>query len=417
MRVLLLIYTAIGGLAVLGTTANAMLVWTVWGDYQASATHVDLVKLAGAAGLGVVATIWVIGTVVVATRRLTLPVAALTATMGRLAEGDREVEVPYADARDEFGDIARAVRIFRDHAVERHRLEERERAALAAREERAARVGALTERFEHDVRTLMGEVTEAASGLRTTAQALADGAASNDANVGRVAAAAERSSTNVQGVAAATEELTASIHSINSDIAKSNSVAGTAVIEASRTTETVQELSQAVDTITGLVKLIHEIAAQTNLLALNASVEAARAGAAGAGFAVVANEVKTLSTRVAEATGDIGVQVEAIRSRTDSAVDAIGRIRDVIGDMSEIAQSIAAAAEQQRGATDAIARNVQDASGDARQVTESIAEVSANVSQTHGAADSVSSSAERLSSRADTLRVTVDRFIKEVGAG
>jgi len=416
MKVLLLIYTAVGGLALLGTTANALLIWTVWNDYQATADEAALMKLIGAVALALIATVWVIATAVIAARRLTLPVAALTVTMGRLAEGDHGVRVPYADSRDEFGDIARAVKVFQDHAVERQRLEERERAALAAREERAARVDALTRQFEQDVRELMGEVAVAASGLKTTAQALASGAASNEANAGTVSAAAERSSANVESVAAATEELTDRIHSINGDIARSNSVANNAVTEAGQTVETVQELSRAVDTITGLVKLINDIAAQTNLLALNASVEAARAGEAGAGFAVVANEVKTLSKRVADATGDIGVQVDAIRDRTDGAVDAINRIRDIIADMSRIAQSIADAAERQGATTEAIARNVQEASDDARQVTESISRVSANISDNRDAADVVSTSAERLSSRADTLQATVDRFIREVAA-
>lgn len=417
MRVLLLIYTAIGGLAVLGTTANAMLIWTVWADYVATGDTADLLKLGGAVLLALVATAWVAGTAMIARRRLTLPVAALTATMGRLADGDHAVEVRYAGSADEFGEIARALKVLREHAVERHRLEQRERDDLAARAERAARVAALTAGFEREVRALMREVAASASGLKTTAQELAGGAASNDANAGAVAAAAERSSANVQTVASATEQLNASIRSINSDIAQSSSIAGSAVAEARRTTDAVQELARAVDTIIDLVELIDGIAAQTNLLALNASVEAARAGAAGAGFAVVASEVKTLSRRVAEATADIGVQVEAIRSRTVGAVDAIARIHDIIGDISRISQSIAAAAQQQGATTEEIARNVLGASADARQVTESIARVSSNVSQTRDAADSVSNSAEQLSGRAEDLQATVDRFIREVAAG
>ena len=84
--------------------------------------------------------------------------------------------------------------------------------------------------------------------------------------------------------------------------------------------------------------------------------------------------------------------------------------------MSRIAQSIADAAEQQGATTDAIARNVQEASDDARQVTESITRVSANISDNRDAADVLSTSAEHLSSRADTLQATVDRFIREVAA-
>src|SRR3546814_6489786 len=88
MSVLLLIYIAIGGLALLGTTANAMLLWTAWGEYQAAADPDSLLTLGVAALLAMAATAWVIAIMVVARRRLTRPVATLTATLRQLAEGD-----------------------------------------------------------------------------------------------------------------------------------------------------------------------------------------------------------------------------------------------------------------------------------------------------------------------------------------
>jgi methyl-accepting chemotaxis protein len=79
-------------------------------------------------------------------------------------------------------------------------------------------------------------------------------------------------------------------------------------------------LSEAAKKIGDVVDLIDTIAGQTNLLALNATIEAARAGEAGRGFAVVASEVKSLAEQTARATGEIGQQISAMQSATESSV-------------------------------------------------------------------------------------------------
>src|SRR6201990_3435375 len=99
----------------------------------------------------------------------------------------------------------------------------------------------------------------------------------------------------------------------------------------------------------------------TNLLALNATIEAARAGEAGKGFAVVAGEVKALATQTAKATEEIADQIQAIRGATGAPSGAIREIGTTIGQIDEIATTIAAAVEEQGGSTKEIARSVQQA--------------------------------------------------------
>src|SRR5215211_6779506 len=88
--------------------------------------------------------------------------------------------------------------------------------------------------------------------------------------------------------------------------------------------------AQRIDEVVGFIR---SIAGQTNLLALNATIEAARAGEAGRGFAVVASEVKALATQTAKATEEISSQIAEIQAATRQAVDKVGAIAAVMGDI------------------------------------------------------------------------------------
>ena len=92
--------------------------------------------------------------------------------------------------------------------------------------------------------------------------------------------------------------------------------------------------------IDAFLAMINKIAQQTNLLALNATIEAARAGEHGRGFAVVANEVKELSRSSAQAAGDIGSQIEAMRKTTNEAVSRIENVNVSVKKISEGASNI-----------------------------------------------------------------------------
>jgi methyl-accepting chemotaxis protein len=122
-----------------------------------------------------------------------------------------------------------------------------------------------------------------------------------------------------------------------------------------------------------VVQLIGLIASQTNLLALNATIEAARAGEAGRGFAVVASEVKSLASQTARAAEEVVAQISGIQAKTNEAVIAIESISGVIARLNSLATGVAAAVEQQRNATDEIARNTQISANGTTEVAASIA--------------------------------------------
>jgi methyl-accepting chemotaxis protein len=121
--------------------------------------------------------------------------------------------------------------------------------------------------------------------------------------------------------------------------------ARTAVGDAEEGMETVTGLRRSSGQIRHAVDLINRVAMQTQLLSLNASIEAARAGAAGKGFSVVANEVKTLANETGESSGEIMDQVDAVQQGAADAVRVLKAVTDRIREMSTLIDGIAAAVE------------------------------------------------------------------------
>ncbi|MBR9970765.1 globin-coupled sensor protein [Magnetospirillum sulfuroxidans] len=284
-------------------------------------------------------------------------------------------------------------------------------AAIIARE-----LGAKADGFERDVKGVVSEVAGAATQVEAAARAMAANAEETSVQSTTVAAAAEEATSNIQTVAAAAEELSSSIEEISRQVSHSASIASSAMEEADRTNEMVESLSEAAGKIGQVVSLINAIASQTNLLALNATIEAARAGEAGKGFAVVANEVKSLANQTAKATQEIGQQINAVQTATRDAVGAITDIARTIGQINDIAGSIAAAVEEQGAATAEIARNVQQAAMGTQEVTGTIARVSAAAYETGNTAREVLSAAASLAQNSHTLETQVNHFVSDIRA-
>jgi methyl-accepting chemotaxis protein len=350
-------------------------------------------------------------------RTITGPLARLTQVMTRLAQGDRTVTVPDTDRSDEIGQMAKATDTFRQNLTETDRMRaEQETAKAQLENERRAQMLKMAEEFEAAVGGIVKTVSTAASGMESAAQGLSTTAETASKQATTVAAASEEASSNVQTVATAGEELSSSISEIGRQVTQSTRIAGQAVEQANKTDAQVQGLADAAQKIGEVVSLINDIAAQTNLLALNATIEAARAGEAGKGFAVVASEVKSLANQTAKATEEIGQQIAGIQGATKDSVDAIKLIGKTIGEVNEIATTIASAVEEQSAATQEIARNVQQAAKGTQDVSSNIAGVTEAATQTGTAATQVLSSARDLAKQSELLRVQVDKFLARVRA-
>ncbi len=183
--------------------------------------------------------------------------------------------------------------------------------------------------------------------------------------------------------------------------------------ELAKSTNVVESLASQIDGISSTLDTIRSISEQTNLLALNAAIEAARAGEQGRGFAVVADEVRTLASRSADSTEEIQQIIDKLQAESKRAVDAMGKGRTKSGLVVEYADKANESLEQINGHIDQISdQNIQVATAteeqssvveDINRNVEEINQLTMETTDIAGQLNDSSASLQRLSSQLDKL--------------
>lgn len=341
----------------------------------------------------------------------------LTGIMKRLAGNDLHVDVAFQDRRDEIGEMARTVEVFKANAIERERLEEENRKQEKINQEVQKNTEKAIETFRSSATTILEVAKDRTTTMQHSATELSALSTTAKQRSSEADGAATETSQSIQTVAAATEELTSSIHEISGQVNNASEVVQEAAQKTQLSVKEVEALSVAGQKIGTVVGLIQDIAEQTNLLALNATIEAARAGDAGRGFAVVASEVKELAAQTAKATEEISEQVNGIQSSTKNAVEAIREIASISDNLSSVTATIATAVEQQGASTQEISQTTSATSQSTSSLAENVSEVSRAIDVAGDTAGVVREASDEVARQTEALNEAVEKFYTDLRTG
>jgi methyl-accepting chemotaxis protein len=389
----------------------------------------------------------VVGCIFCITRWFVQPVVCMTGEMTKLAGGNLAIDLSAGRRKDEIGDMAKAVAVFRHAAEEKLRLERkaeeervrneelrrqaeqdaiaRERAAvessigtglarLAAKDLTYRMTADLPEAYaklQSDFNAALEQLEQAVLGVGASVQMIDTGTAEIASASDNLARRTEQQAANLEETSAALAEITVTVNKAAEGAVQARQVVATAHDDAAVGGEVVRKAVEAVGgieksarQISQITGVIDEIAFQTNLLALNAGVEAARAGDAGRGFAVVAVEVRALAKRSADAAKQIKELISTSAAQVDRGVKLVGEtgeaLSHIVGNVTHINSAIAD-----------IASGAQEQAVGLKQVNVAVNDMDKMTQQNAAMAEQAMAAGQTLAREASRLSQLVDQFL------
>jgi len=332
---------------------------------------------------------------IVLTRSIVSPLSEAVIVADRVSSGDLTQDI-HVTGSDEPAHLLIALKRMQDSLHETiEKISESSNMLASASEE----LHAVTEDTNRGLNQQSAEIDQAATAVNQMTAAVEE-VARNAVNTADDSKAADKST--YQG----REKVSQALESINRLVGN-----------VSDTSEEVKLLAQNANEISQVLVVIRSIAEQTNLLALNAAIEAARAGEAGRGFAVVADEVRALAYRTQQSTGEIEKMIEGIQSGTDRAVDAMNESQERANGTLQVAREAndaldvigeAIASINQKNLV--IASASEEQAQVAREVDKNLVNIRDLSMQTSAGANQTNASSQELSRLAVDLHAMVSKF-------
>ncbi|WP_168879833.1 methyl-accepting chemotaxis protein [Rhizobium sp. P28RR-XV] len=385
----------------------------------------------------------------VAIKGITTPISRLRERMLAVASGETSEAIDGTGRRDEVGQMAKAVEVFRQNAIERVRLEQETNANRQASEqdrvsrakqkaEEAADIqfavdnlaaglsklsaGDVTYRITHSFVSALDSVRNdfnvSAEKLQHALTSVANTAHGIEAGANEIKSAADDLAKRTEQQAAAVEETAAALEQITTavgDASRRAQEAGELVLRTKagaegsgdvvrRAVVAMQEIEKSAKEVSNIIGVIDEIAFQTNLLALNAGVEAARAGDAGKGFAVVAQEVRELAQRSAIAAKEIKALITTSNLQVGEGVEFVGStgkaLQTIVSEVQEINRHVSA-----------IVESAQEQSSGLQQINSAVNQMDQDTQKNAAMVEESTAASHHLSREVSSLNLLLSQFI------